>query len=69
MQKKWEEEIRKQKKIKQETDWKDAKNNESTEPMVTKVETVKRTNFENPSAGEIQQLFSTQTDLGEKKNC
>ena len=43
MEKKWEEELRKQNKIKQETDCMEARNNEETEPLVTKVETVKIT--------------------------
>ena len=69
MEKKWEEELRKQNKIKQETDCMEARNNEETEPLVTKVETVKITTFQNPTEEEIQQLLSKQTDLGEKKNC
>ena len=69
MEKKWEEELRKQKKIKQETDCMEARNNEETEPLVTKVETVKITTFQNPTEEEIQQLLSKQTDSGEKKNC
>ena len=69
MEKKWEEELRKQNKIKQETDCMEARNNEETEPLVTKVETVKITTFQNPTEEEIQQLLSKQTDSGEKKNC
>ena len=66
--KNWEEKIRRQNKIKQETDWKAAENNGNKYTGVTKADIVKRTTFENPTEEEIQQLVEKPNDLGEKKN-
>ena len=63
-----EENIRKENRRKQETDWKAAKNNGNTDLGVTKDEIVKGTTFENLTEDEIQQLVPKQNVLGEKKN-